>query len=96
MSSVLPNFQSLSLEQKVKTILCPTSEILTKVVNKYIRIMFNARDNIDEGVDINKSCYPTYSPPFTHIDNDFDKFSDIDEGEASFSSSGSVSSSEIT
>ena len=95
MSSVLPNFNSLSFEQQFKFILCPTSEVVTKVVNKYIRIMFNARDNIDDGVDMNKSCYPTYTPPFTFLNNDFDQFSDIDEGEASFSSSGSVSSYDV-
>ena len=95
MSSVLPNFQSLSLEQKFKSVLCPKSEVVTMGVNKYIRIMFNARDNIDDGVDLHKSCYPTYTPPFTFLSNDFDQFSDIDEGEASYSSSGSVSSSEV-
>ena len=63
LSSIMPNFQFLSEEDKFRVILCPTSELSTKVVNKYIRIMFNARDNIDDGVDINQSCYPTYTPP---------------------------------
>ena len=92
----MPNFQFLSEEDKFRVILCPTSELSTKVVNKYIRIMFNARDNIDDGVDITQSCYPTYTPPFTLIDNTFDQFSDIDEGEASYSSTGSLSSLDLT
>ena len=88
MSSISPGFVHLSPEERLKFILCPTSEILCKVVNKYIRIMFNARDNLDEGTI--QPCYPTYSPPFTFPSNAvFEQFSDCDEGEASFSSSGS-------
>ena len=78
----------MTLQLKLKYILCPTSEILCKVINKFIRIMFNARDNIDEGIIT--PCYPTYNPPFTHLNNaEFDQFSDCDEEETSFSSSGS-------
>ena len=87
LSSIMPSFQFLSEEDKFKAILCPTSELSTKVVNKYIRIMFNARDNIDNGVDITKSCYPTYTPPFDcNLDDDLDQFSDNDEADASYSS----------
>ena len=50
MASVLPNFMSLSNEQKLKTILCPTSEIATKLVNKYIRLLFKTRKLLDDGV----------------------------------------------
>ena len=83
----MPNFQFLSEEDKFKAIICPTSELSTKVVNKYIRIMFNARDNIDDGVDINQSCYPSYTHPFDcSLNDNFDQFSDIDEAEASYSS----------
>ena len=92
-SSISPGFVNLSSEEKLKYILCPTSEILCKVINKFIRIMFNARDNIDEGIVT--PCYPTYNPPFTHLNNaEFDQFSDCDEGETSFSSSGSDLSEE--
>ena len=37
-------------------------QVATMRVNKYIRIMFNARDNLDEGVDTIQNCYPTYTP----------------------------------
>ena len=91
--SVLPYFSGLSDEQKLRVILCPTSGDITKVVNKFIRIIFNARDKIDEGIDINKTCYPTYTPPFTFLTSaDFDSFSDIDEWEDSYSSCASISS----
>ena len=93
LSSISPNFLNLSDEDKLKFVLCPTSEIITKVVNKFIRIMFNARDSIDDGIDLSKTCYPTYTAPFTFPNStDFDQFSDCDEGEASFSSAASVSS----
>ena len=68
-----------------KFILCPTNENLTKVVNKFLRIMFNARDNLDKGTDVSVKCYPTYTPPFTFLSStDFDECSDVDEGEVSF------------
>ena len=93
LSSVSPNFLSLSGDHKLTFVLCPTSEIITKIVNKIIRILFNARDNIDNGVDTSKSCYPIYSPPSTFTaNNDFDQFSDVDEEEASFCSLSSSSS----
>ena len=95
MSSISPNFGKLLPDEKLKFILCPTSEILSKVVNKFIRIMFNARDLIDQGIDLNTICYPTYSPPFTFLNSSyFDQFSDCDEGEASFSSFSSITSDE--
>ena len=53
--------------------------------------MFNARDNLDKGIDISVNCYPTYTPPFTFLSNtDFNECSDVDEGEASFSSCGTL------
>ena len=92
MSSISPSFHNLTCDEKLKYILCPTSEIMCKVVNKFIRIMFNARDNIDEGIET--SCYPTYTPPFTFLNcTSFDQFSDCDEGDRSFSSSDSSDTS---
>ena len=55
--------------------------------------MFNARDNLDNGEDISQSCYPTYTPPFIFLNySEFDELSDVDEGEASYSSCASMSS----
>jgi hypothetical protein len=62
----------------MKVILCPTSEIMTKVVNKFIRIMFNARDKIDEGIDLSQTCYPTYTPPFNFVNStSFDELASL-------------------
>ena len=89
LSSISPKINSFSEDQQLKYIICPTSEIVTKLVNKFIRIMFNARDNIDNGIDISANCYPTYTPPFTSYE--FEHFSDTDEGETSFCSESSNS-----
>ena len=91
LGSVTPPFISMSDENRLKFILCPTSEVATKLVNKFIRIMFNARDKITEGVDIERMCYPTYSPPFSFVNTD-DQFSEVDELESSFSSCSSITS----
>ena len=92
-TSIIPHFSTLSDDEKMEVILCPTSDIMTKVVNKFIRIMFNARDKIDEGIDLSQTCYPTYTPPFNFVNStSYDEFSDCDVGEANFSSSSSVSS----
>ena len=48
-NSISPQFHPLAEEHKLKFISCPTFEKLTKVVNKFIRIVFNARDN--QGID---------------------------------------------
>ena len=56
----VPNIMSLSKENKVKTMLCPTSPQAAKLVNKFIGIMFNARENIDKGENI--LSYPTWDP----------------------------------
>ena len=63
----------------MKTILCPTSYAVTKIVNKHIRIMFLARKNIEEGNDSNELNYPAM--PVNYNSTDYDNFSDIDEWE---------------
>ena len=59
MTSIKPNFINMSSSDKLKTILCPTSTAATKIVNKFVRIMFLARDNIEEGALIEDLSYPT-------------------------------------
>ena len=51
---------SLSKENKVKKMLCPTSPQAAKLVNKFIGIMFNARESIDKGENI--LSYPNWDP----------------------------------
>ena len=42
-------FSALSLEEKFKTLLCPTTAKAAKLVNKLIKIMFEGRKKIDQG-----------------------------------------------
>ena len=77
MNSIIPSFKNLSSSNQLKTILCPTSTAATKVVNKYIRIMFLARDRLGEGNNIDNFSYPTL--PVIQDFIDFDNFSDFDE-----------------
>ena len=75
--------KAMSKENQIKTMLCPTSPQATKLVNKFIGIMFKARENIDNEVNI--FSYPTWDPtqpnPFLEqpLDdsNHSDQFSDL-------------------
>ena len=79
MGSVIPDFKNMSSSHQLKIILCPTSTAVTKIVNKFIRIMFLARDNLEEGVDIEEMSYPTMPVNYDNDFTDYDNFSDIDE-----------------
>ena len=46
MSLIMPNFQSMSKENKVSTLLCPATPRAAKLVNKYIGLLFKLRDQI--------------------------------------------------
>ena len=84
MSSLIPNFRSMSSSNQLKTILCPTSTAATKIVNKFIRIMFLARDYLEEGNTIEDLSYPTMPVNCDYEYIDYDNFSDIDEWEQSY------------
>ena len=79
MSSMLPNFKDMSNSNQLKTMLCPTSSGATKIINKFIRIMFLARDYITDGNNAEDLSYPTM--PVNIDSTDYDNFSDIDEWE---------------
>ena len=82
MNSVIPGFCDLSSDDKLKIILCPKSSAAVKIVNKFIRIMFLARDKISDDVDLNEySTMPVNIRPF---EGDYENFSDCDEWEESF------------
>ena len=49
LGSLIPSFSQLSLENKFKTILCPTSAKATKLANRFIGLMFKTRMKIDQG-----------------------------------------------
>ena len=48
-SYIIPGFKDLSNEQKFKTLMCPTSPQIAKSVNRYIKSMFQKREQIDAG-----------------------------------------------
>ena len=43
-----PNFATLSLDEKFKTLLCPVMATSTKLVHRYIKNMFERREKYDE------------------------------------------------
>ena len=57
-AQVIPNFDNLSFEHKVRTMLCPINTQATKIVNKYIKIIFNARTKLDEGHPLQSLTFP--------------------------------------
>ena len=52
LNSVVPGFQEMSRQHKILTIICPTNTKAAKLVNKYIDILFKARNQIDEGTPV--------------------------------------------
>ena len=48
LGSIMPSFPQLSLENKFKTIVCPTSAKAAKLANRFIQLMFNTRSKIDQ------------------------------------------------
>ena len=48
LDTVVPEFSQMSRQHKISTILCPTNTKAAKLANKFIGILFKARDQIDE------------------------------------------------
>jgi hypothetical protein len=48
MSVIMPSFSSMTREAKIRTLLCPATARAAKLVNKYICLMFELRDQIEE------------------------------------------------
>ena len=48
--SIKPGFQALTPSSKAATLLCPTSVLTAKLVNKFIQLVFQIRKQLDEGV----------------------------------------------
>ena len=49
--AICPAFQNLTLEQQLKTLLCPATTELAKCVSKYLGIISNIRKEIDSGLE---------------------------------------------
>ena len=90
----VPNIFNLSTDDKIKTMLCPTSSQSAKLINKFIGIMFNARDTIDKCETL--QTYPTWDPsmpnPFIESNLDVSNNSDCPESDLSSLSRSSMSS----
>ena len=54
-NSINPGFETLSLEEKFKVLLCPTTAKTVKLINKFIKIMFEGRKKIDQTDNVNPS-----------------------------------------
>ena len=70
------NFTELNLEDKVKTLLCPVNTLAAKLVNKYIKIIFNARAKLDEGHPLSSLTFP---PMITSLESQEDSSSSNSE-----------------
>ena len=80
MNTFLKGFSELSIENKTATLLCPTSVLSAKLVNKYIKILFNIRNQLDEGVPILNMGYESGTIEANEFFNDnLDNDSDLDE-----------------
>ena len=49
MSSLLPNFMSLTSEEKFVQLLCPVTAQAAKLASKFIKIMVESRKKLDDG-----------------------------------------------
>ena len=74
----------MSTTDKLKTILCPSTTAAVKIVNKFIRIMFLARDRLSEGLSLTELSYASLPANIYPCTTNYDSFSDCDEWEESF------------
>ena len=52
MSALVPHFSNLNENEKLMSILCPSTTEMAKIVSKYLGIMTEVRKNIDNGLSI--------------------------------------------
>ena len=50
MCAINKNFHNLTPISKTVTMLCPTTVVTTKLVNKFVQLVFKIRKQLDEGV----------------------------------------------
>ena len=54
MTTIIPTFLQLSEEDQFLTLMCPTTPQSAKVVNKFIKILFEARERVLDGQQENE------------------------------------------
>ena len=52
LESVSKGYVNLSKEHQAATLLCPTSVVTAKLVNRYIQLIFKVRKSLDEGLSL--------------------------------------------
>ena len=67
-SSLNSSFFHMSESDKVATILCPTSAKAAKITNKFVSILFNARERIDLGEHSSNLTFPPNIDSYTDGD----------------------------
>ena len=50
LSAIMPGFKQLSDQNKLSTLMCPTTPRVAKLVNRFIKFMFQKRESISSGV----------------------------------------------
>ena len=61
MTSISPKFEGLSKMDKFLTLLCPTTPQTTKITNKFIKILFESRQKLTDGCNIDELGYPQFN-----------------------------------
>ena len=69
-SAVNCDFQNLSIEQKIISLLCPAVTKTAKLFNKFIGIIFKARDRIDKGEPIDVASFTNTNLDYNSDDSD--------------------------
>ena len=69
-SAVNCDFQNLSIEQKIISLLCPAVTKTAKIFNKFIGIIFKARDRIDKGEPIDVASFTNTNLDYNSDDSD--------------------------
>ena len=58
MGCLIQDFNNLTDQAKLHTVLCPVSAVATKTTNKYMQILCRARQNIDQGAHTSTLTFP--------------------------------------
>ena len=91
LGSLIPGFCNLSDRDKLSTILCPTSSKTGKITNKFIGILFRARQNIDSGDHISNLTFPPNVESYVETDLNVSNSSTLSGSLSGFSSSSDTS-----
>ena len=77
--TIHPGIKEMSTEALVHTIMCPSSTIKAKLINKFIKIMFETRKKLDDGIPALNLGYEQGIEvnPFFETDTDLDDTLDL-------------------